>query len=133
MLRTKFGQTGLAALLLLGPACGLVIAADGEAAVQPNGRTLVQQNCGTCHTLRKGEKASEGPNLYGIVGRKAGTAPGFRYSPAFSKALRGKVWTPQLLDRWLADTEKVAPNSAMVFFSDNAKQRKAMIDYLTMP
>ena len=99
----------------------------------PDGRLLVRQTCGTCHTLGKGEKSSEGPNLYGVVGRKAGAMPGFNYSPAFRKALAGKVWTPQLLDRWLTNSQKVAPDSGMAFFNDNPAQRKAIIDYLSKP
>ena len=99
----------------------------------PDGRALVRQTCGTCHTLGKGEKAAEGPNLYGIVGRKAGSVPGFAYSSAFRKALAGKTWTPQLLDRWLTDSQAVAPNSGMAFFNDSPAQRKAIIDYLSKP
>lgn len=99
----------------------------------PDGRLLVRQTCGTCHTLGKGDKASEGPTLYGVVGRKAGAMSGFNYSPAFRKVLGGKVWTPQLLDRWLTDSQAVAPNSGMAFFNDNPAQRKAIIDYLSKP
>jgi len=99
----------------------------------PDGRAIVRQTCGTCHTLGKDDKAAEGPTLYGVVGRTAGTMPGFNYTPAFRKALRGKTWTPQLLDRWLTDSQAVAPDSGMAFFNDSPAQRKAIIDYLAKP
>lgn len=111
----------------------LMLGVASQASATPNGRTIVQQSCGTCHTLRRGEPSAVGPNLYGVVGRKAGTAPGFRYTSAFLRSLRGKTWTPQLLDRWLTDTEKLAPQSGMPFFNDSPAQRRAIIDYLANP
>src|SRR5947208_879303 len=38
--------------------------------------------CSTCHTLAEGGPNMTGPNLHGVFGRKAATAPGFSYSDA---------------------------------------------------
>ncbi|MFD2138130.1 c-type cytochrome [Novosphingobium resinovorum] len=39
-----------------------------------------------CHTTNTGGANKLGPNLAGVSGRKAGSIPGFRYSPAMAKA-----------------------------------------------
>lgn len=100
-------------------------------AAQPDGRLLVEQNCGTCHTLRKGQGSADAPNLHGMIGRQAGTAPGYRYSRAFMAAFRGRRWTPELMDAWIADSQAVAPNSGMVSFHQNSKERSSIVKYLT--
>jgi cytochrome c len=97
----------------------------------PDSRKLVEQSCGSCHTLRKEQGSSEGPNLFGVVGREAGMIAGYKYSPAFLEALRGRSWTPQLLDEWLADSQAVAPGSGMILLIENANERRAIISYLS--
>jgi cytochrome c len=114
----------LGALLLAGAIAMPVLAA-------PDGAMLARQNCAGCHTFGRNEPPGEGPNLYGVIGRKAASQPGFHYSPGIAKALRGKAWTPQLLDQWLADTQKLAPNSGMIYFNDNKAERAALIAYLS--
>lgn len=104
---------------------------SSAAAAAVDGKAYVLQNCAVCHTLGKGEPPGEGPNLHALLGRKAGTSPGYQYSPGFLKALRGKVWTPKLLDQWLTDTLQVAPDSGMVYFNDNEAERDAILDYLS--
>lgn len=62
--------------------------------------------CKACHTFDKGGKHKTGPNLYGIVGRKAGIAEGFRYSKSLQNA--GFIWTVENLRAWLS-----GPNGAI--------------------
>jgi cytochrome c len=97
----------------------------------PDGTALARQNCASCHTLGKGDPPGEGPNLYGVVGRRVGSSPGFNYSPGLLRALRGQTWTPLMLDRWLADTQKLAPNAGMIYFNDDKAERAAIIAYLS--
>src|SRR5688572_31085548 len=61
----------------------------------------VFQPCRTCHYPEPGFGNYNGPSLTGIFGRKAGTREGFA---GYSKVLKdsGFVWTPELLDAWLA-------------------------------
>ena len=56
------------------------------AAKPPDGATLFKQQCATCHTTSASEPARQGPTLAKVVGRKAGTADGFKYSAGFAKA-----------------------------------------------
>jgi len=46
-----------------------------------------------------GKFATFGPNLYQVVGRMAGPAPGYTYSPSLAGA--GLAWTAEPLDHWL--------------------------------
>ena len=85
--------------------------------------------CRACHSLEEDGGNRVGPNLYGIVGRKAGTRTGFTYSRAFSQA--DFVWTPQALDAWLADPARFLPGNLMAIpgISD-AQNRDNLIAYL---
>ncbi|MFD2274303.1 c-type cytochrome [Undibacterium arcticum] len=50
--------------------------------------------------LEKGEPPGQGPNLFGIIGRKAGTAVAFNYSERFKKAMEGQTWDEK--NCWIA-------------------------------
>jgi len=42
----------------------------------------VSQKCQSCHNFANGGPNQTGPNLWGVIGRKPGTHPGFSYSSA---------------------------------------------------
>jgi cytochrome c len=89
----------------------------------------VFQRCAICHNNTKGGPALIGPNLFGIVGRKAGTFPGFFYSPAMKSA--GFVWTNAKLDAYITSPPQVVPGNKMTFGGiSNATQRADLIAYL---
>lgn len=67
--------------------------------------------CAACH--QPGQKDHPGPDLRGVVGRQVGTLPGFRYSRALRTAKL--VWSPGLLDQFLADPQAVLPGNGMPF------------------
>jgi cytochrome c len=101
------------------------VQAAGNAA---NGKTVFSR-CAICHSVGKGEPNRIGPNLYGVVGRKAGTVTGFNYSSAMKNF--GKVWTPELLDSYLTHPMVVVPGTKMSFAGiSNAGQRSDVIAYL---
>ena len=54
-----------------------------------------------------------GPDLFGVVGRKAGTAPNFSYSAAMKSA--GFVWTNDKLDAYIKAPAMVVPGNKMAF------------------
>jgi nitrite reductase (NO-forming) len=72
----------------------------------------VFRKCQACHSLDAG-KNTIGPSMAGIIGRKAGTAPGFLYSPAMKGAEIS--WTPQTLAAYLTDPQKTIPGNRMPF------------------
>lgn len=87
-------------------------------------------HCRECHSFQKGDNRL-GPTLYGVVGRKAGTVPGF----AYSDSLKGSniVWTEKMLDQWITNPNAVAPGNNMgALFSGlaDAKERAKIIAFL---
>ncbi len=61
--------------------------------------------CLVCHDFTTGENKI-GPSLKGIIGRKAGTYPGYDYT--FTKYIKGEpwVWTVEKLRKWDNDSAK---------------------------
>jgi cytochrome c len=86
--------------------------------------------CRACHEIGPTAKNLVGPVLNGVVGRKAGTYAGFEYSPANRDS--GIVWTPEELDKYLTDPQKVVPHTKMIFpgLKDPAK-RQDVIAFLS--
>jgi cytochrome c2 len=85
--------------------------------------------CYICHSNTKGAPNRMGPNLFGVVGRKVGTYPGFAYSAAMKKA--GFVWTVAKLDIYLADPQKFVSGNAMPLAGiSDAQQRADIAAYL---
>ena len=73
---------------------------------------LVFRKCQACHSMEPGKKIL-GPSLAGIIGRKAGSEPGYNYSPAMKQA--NIVWDAKTLDAYLSDPQKVVPGNKMPF------------------
>jgi cytochrome c len=99
----------------------------GQARAQ-DGAQIFKTNCTVCHSAEPGQ-SKIGPPLFGVVGRKAGTAPNYVYSGAMKNS--GLTWTPSQLEIYLANPMVVVPNTKMLFVGlKNAADRKALIDYL---
>jgi cytochrome c len=108
---------------------GIAVLAQGsQAQTAPNGQQLFQQRCAVCHSTTAGASAMVGPNLAGVVGRKAGTTT-FAYSPALKNSK--VVWTRAQLDRYLTNPGKMIPGGRMAVSVPDAAQRAAVIDFLT--
>ncbi len=92
----------------------------GEAA-QTAGRQIFHDHCSSCH-LPKSAQRLYGPTLSGVVGRPAGSVPGFPYSDALKKS--GITWTEDNLKKWVANTAAVTPGTLMphVSIADPAEQ-----------
>jgi cytochrome c len=115
---------------LMLPIAALLGLATNLAQAQSPGERLAQSACAQCHSFGKGEPNGVGPNLHGLLGRPAAASPGFTYSKQYLDTMKGKTWDRALLDRWLADTQAVAPGSTMAYFQDDPTKRLALIDYL---
>lgn len=112
----------IAGLLMAGVATA-AFAADPAA-----GEHIFKSQCGICHSAAKGRNMI-GPSLFGVVGRKAGSEPGFHYSAANKKS--GITWTDEELDKYLTAPQKVVPGTIMTYAGlKDAAKRADVIAYL---
>jgi len=108
----------------------LTIALTGSAlaAGDPAAGEVVFKKCAICHSAKAGEKKI-GPSLFGVVGRKAGTVEGFKYSPA--NLASGLTWDEPTLDVYLTDPKAKVPGTLMSFPGlKDATERANAIAYL---
>lgn len=71
--------------------------------------------CMTCHTADDATN-KVGPTLKGVVGRKAASVAGYKYSPAMlAKGAQGVVWDEATLATYLPDPRSFAPGTKMTF------------------
>jgi cytochrome c len=107
-----------------------VVAAQPAASEDDAGAKLFKNHCGACHAIDPAAPARQGPNLHGVLQRKAGTLEGYKYSPGL-KAV-GWQWTPEQLDLWLTDAKALVPDTLMSAYKQkDPDKRKLVIDYLT--
>lgn len=89
------------------------------------GAQVYEARCAGCHSVQADRI---GPRHAGVVGRQAGSVPGFAYSPALQKS--GITWDAATLERWLADPEALVPGQRMGYRLGDAHQRADVIAYL---
>lgn len=94
------------------------------------GRLLFIQ-CRACHDLQPTDVEKIGPNLAGLMGRKAAADAVFAYSPALQAAASKLVWDKATLDRWIEKPAAVIPGNTMAFAGiSNPADRAALLAYL---
>jgi cytochrome c len=86
-----------------------------EAADIAKGQAAFVRQCAICHTIDKGGENRLGPNLFGVVGRRAGAVPDFKYTNAFRTTATFE-WTEGLLGPWIALPAVMVPGTAMGVF-----------------
>lgn len=106
----------------------LPAAAQNAAQDAAAGERAFRTRCGTCHSLDPGQNRA-GPSLAGVIGRKAGSVEGARYSQALRDS--GITWDAQSLDGFLADPRGTVPGTSMTTRLADAAQRAAIIAYLS--
>lgn len=126
------GSFMAAAAVAQEPATGAQSKPAAESAIpRATGDPKVTYNnhCRTCHAIDPGDNRL-GPTLHGVVGRKAGSVEGYRYSPGFKTT--DLVWTEENLDKFIENPNAVFPGSNMATFAglSDAEDRKAIIDYM---
>jgi cytochrome c len=98
------------------------------AAKPPDGAALFKTQCATCHTTNVADPQRQGPTLFNIIGRAAGTAEGFRYSAGFANAKF--TWDEPKLDAWLTDPQAMIPGAIMPYKQAKPEIRLAIVNYL---
>lgn len=122
MRRTCLLVLGASALALANP----VVAQDAR-----NGEQVFRK-CRACHAAGPGAVNKVGPQLNGVVDRKAAIAAGFNYSDAMKKAgAAGFVWSEDNLDQYLESPVDFMPKNKMAFAGvKNEAERRDLIAYL---
>jgi cytochrome c len=117
----------LAAILVF--LCAPALAQESKGADAQTGQLAFNNACRTCHSMNEGDNRLS-PNLHGIIGRKAGSVPGFAYSDAMKHA--DLVCDPSTLDRFIANPDAVVPSNKMKPFGGiaSAEERAKVIAYL---
>jgi len=110
----------------------LVLLFASAARAEDNGDLEISFNdhCRECHSFVKDDNRL-GPSLYGVVGRAAGTQPGFGYTQSLKDS--GVTWDAATLDKWIADPGAVIPGNGMsppYSGLTDANERKRIIAFL---
>jgi len=84
-------------------------AGDAEA-----GGKLFSKTCGGCHQVGESARGGFGPELNGIIGRKAGTTTDYQYSDAMKNS--GVVWTREKLAAYIENPKGVVSGTRMIFW-----------------
>jgi cytochrome c len=79
------------------------------------GELVFVRQCALCHTTANGAPNAFGPNLFGITERKAGTAPGYTYSPEFI-TMANWTWSPDGIASFVVAPALTIPGNRMSVF-----------------
>ncbi len=86
---------------------GIASAQDADA-----GKSVFKK-CAPCHAIGPGAKNKVGPELNGLIGRKAGTAEGFKYSAAMKDS--GITWDEATFKEYITNPKAKVPGNKMIF------------------
>ena len=89
----------------------------------------VFKKCAACHSIAEGGANKIGPALWGVLGRPAGSVPGYKYSKAM--AAYEKSWSFEEMNGFLIKPKDWIKGTKMSFAGlKNAKERAAVILYM---
>ncbi len=91
----------------------LILAATPALAADVVAGETVFQQCKQCHRVGVGATNFYGPVLNGLIGRKAGAVPGYKYSQALENS--AIVWDQAALSKYLKEPRHEVPGVAMTF------------------
>jgi cytochrome c len=121
-----FGSRRLIAVAAAVMAPGLCVAAKPDI---ENGKATFGTMCSVCHSVQKTGGPHEGPNLIGVVGRKAGSQPEFaKYSAALKAS--GITWSTKTLNKFLVSPWERVPGTFMPMQIPDEKTRADVVAYL---
>ena len=84
--------------------------------------------CMACHSIGEGAKNKVGPELNGLDGRKAGSAPDYNYSEANKNS--GITWNEANFKEYIKDPKAKVPGTKMFYRLKSPQDRADVIEYL---
>jgi len=116
-------------LFVIAAAVVPALCAAGSKPDVENGKTTFNTMCGVCHSVQETGGPHEGPNLVGVVGRKAASQPEFsNYSPALKASKL--TWSKKTLDKFLLNPGEKVPGTLMPMQIPDNKTRADVVAYL---
>ena len=102
--------------LTLAAAVTLPLASSASAAGDIAAGEKIFRKCAACHNIGVGARNRVGPELNGVIGRKAATAPEYSYSQAMTNAGEGGlVWSAETLSKFLHHPKGMVDGTRMTF------------------
>ena len=92
------------------------------------GRRIFQRHCQTCHGLTGPADTATGPELRGVLGRKAGTGDSGVHSRAAVES--DTVWTRSSLRRYLSEPGREMPGTLMPVRITDGRELDDLLNYL---
>ncbi len=77
--------------------------------------------CKTCHQIGENGKSAVGPVLNGVIGRKAGSVPGYSYSDANKNS--GITWDEATFREYIKDPRAKVPGTKMIYVGLKDEQK----------
>jgi cytochrome c len=115
---------GLTVIVTLATIAAPALAADPAA-----GGMYFRSHCSVCHGNTPNSVPGVGPRLFGVVGRRSGSLPGYAYSPAMRQS--GLVWSRDLLNLYLTKPQSMVKGNKMPFPGiPGAVDRENVVAYL---
>ena len=118
----------VACLLLVTSTLTACVGKDTAEDPAQRAQRLAFEVCAYCHTSSPGGIHKVGPNLYGVFGRQAASAPGYDYSTALRQS--DLVWDEQNLDTFMRNPPAMFHGTRMVVATSDPARRAAIIQYL---
>ena len=110
---------------------GLLLAGFTTAALAADpaaGQRIFKSQCQICHSGAP-DRNGIGPTLFGVVGRQAGSVPGFHYTADHKKL--DITWDAATLDKYLANPRAMVHDTSMTYAGlKDATKRADLIAYL---
>ena len=106
---------GLALAIVMAAIATPGAAQDFSGGVAAKGKAVFAR-CSGCHAVGAGATNKAGPHLNDLIGRVAGSLPGYKYSPAMIEAGKGGLaWTGETLWTFLTNPRESVPGNKMAF------------------
>lgn len=124
-MRAQVSTVFIGGWLLVGAQLAIAQSAPATTGSALRGKEIYEARCSACHSV---DAHRVGPMHWGVLGRKAGSAPGYDYSEALSKSRI--IWTRETLMAWLTSPEALIPGQKMGYQMDSANDREDVVAYL---
>jgi cytochrome c len=107
----------------------LLVTGQAVAAGDPKAGENLFKRCASCHQIGPYARGGFGPQLQGVIGRKAASTTDYKYSEAMKNS--GLVWDEKTLAAFMRAPHDVVPGTSMRFWGVKDEQQIAdLLSYM---